>query len=59
MISAINTEFEGLKIIETNHFQDERGLFHKFFSKDTFSTLGLDTDFKESYYSINKKNVIR
>lgn len=59
MISAINTEFEGLKIIETNNFQDERGLFHKYFSKDDFSSLGLDTDFKESYYSINKKNVIR
>ena len=59
MISAINTEFEGLKIIETNNFQDERGLFHKYFSKDEFATLGLDTDFKESYYSINKKNVIR
>lgn len=59
MISAIDTEFEGLKIIETNNFQDERGLFHKYFSKDDFAALGLDTDFKESYYSINKKNVIR
>lgn len=59
MISVIDTGFEGLKIIETNHFQDERGFFHKFFSKDAFSTFGLDTDFKESYYSINKKNVIR
>lgn len=59
MISVLDTDFEGLKIIETNHFQDERGLFHKFFSKEDFSSLGLDTDFKESYYSINKKNVIR
>lgn len=59
MISAIDTEFEGLKIIETNNFHDERGLFHKYFSKDDFAAIGLDTDFKESYYSINKKNVIR
>ncbi len=59
MLSVIDTCFEGLKIIEANHFQDERGLFHKFFSKDDFSTFGLDFDFKESYYSINKKNVIR
>lgn len=59
MISTIDTGFEGLKLIETNHFQDERGLFHKYFSKGDFSALGLDTDFKESYYSINKKDVIR
>ena len=59
MISAIDTDFEGLKIIETNNFLDERGLFHKFFSKENFAALGLDTDFKESYYSINKKSVIR
>uniref|UniRef100_UPI00298DB5A8 dTDP-4-dehydrorhamnose 3,5-epimerase family protein n=1 Tax=Treponema sp. TaxID=166 RepID=UPI00298DB5A8 len=59
MVSVSETNFEGLKIIETNHFQDARGVFHKFFSKDDFSSLGLDTDFKESYYSINKKNVIR
>ena len=59
MISAIDTGFEGLKIIETNHFMDERGFFHKFFSKDDFAALELDFDFKESYYSINKKNVIR
>lgn len=59
MITVHDTEFWGLKIIETNHFCDERGTFHKFFSKNDFESLGLDTSFRESYYSINKKGVIR
>ncbi|MBQ6779626.1 MAG: dTDP-4-dehydrorhamnose 3,5-epimerase [Treponema sp.] len=59
MISVVDTGFDGLKIIETNHFQDERGLFHKYFSKNEFAHLGLDIEFEESYYSINKKGVIR
>lgn len=54
-----NTELDGLKLIETNHFQDGRGVFHKFFSADEYKSLGLEYDFKEDYYSINKKNVIR
>lgn len=59
MIKLLNTALSGLKIIETNHFCDERGVFHKYFSKDEFNNLGLESDFKEAYYSINQKNVIR
>ena len=33
--------------------------YRKFFSSDEFKTLGLNYNFKEDYYSINKKNVIR
>nr|MCR5289087.1 dTDP-4-dehydrorhamnose 3,5-epimerase [Treponema sp.] len=54
-----NTDFDGLKLIETKHFIDDRGYFHKFFSKDEFCNAGLAVDFCEDYYSINKKNVIR
>lgn len=59
MIEAQNTALKGLKIISTNHFCDERGVFHKFFSKDEFRGLGLEADFCEAYYSVNNKSVIR
>lgn len=59
MFTIHDTDLEGLKIIETNHFVDERGMFHKFFSKEEYKSLGLDCEFAEDYYSINKKNVIR
>lgn len=59
MFTVTETPLKGLKIISTNHFTDERGMFHKYFSKDEYKELGLDYDFEEDYYSINKKNVIR
>lgn len=59
MFTIHDTDLEGLKIIETNHFVDERGMFHKFFSKEEYKSLGLDCEFGEDYYSVNKKNVIR
>ena len=55
----INTSFEGLFILETNNFQDERGCFQKLFNYDFFEKNGLATDFKEFYYSLNKKGVRR
>lgn len=59
MIKLLNTTLNGLKIVETNHFCDERGVFHKYFSKDEYEKLDLNTEFFEAYYSINQKNVIR
>lgn len=59
MIELSSTPLNGLKIITTKHFCDERGVFHKFFSKTEFEILGLESDFKEAYYSINQKNVLR
>lgn len=53
------TPFEGLYVLETVHFQDERGGFQKLFNDDFFKENGLDRDFKEFYYSVNKKNVVR
>lgn len=55
MIELIDTPLNGLKIIKINQFCDERGIFHKFFSKNDFENLGLNGEFKEAYYSINKK----
>ncbi len=58
-MKKIATDFEGLFILETNNFQDERGGFQKLFNYDFFMENGLDCDFKEFYYSVNKLNVIR
>lgn len=58
-MNIIQTNFEGLFILETVNFQDNRGSFQKLFNYDLFAENGLRTDFKESYYSISQKNVIR
>lgn len=38
---------------------DERGLFVKTFHDEEFRALGLETDFREEYYSVSKKGVLR
>lgn len=53
------TLFEGLLILETINFQDNRGRFQKLFNFDFFKENGLETDFKEFYYSVSQKNVVR
>ena len=45
--------------MQTIHFQDNRGGFQKLFNYDFFKENGLDCDFKEFYYSVNKVNVVR
>jgi len=40
-------------------FEDSRGKLVKTFHEDTFLELGLDTDFKEEYYSTSKKDILR
>ncbi|MDR0824620.1 MAG: dTDP-4-dehydrorhamnose 3,5-epimerase family protein [Prevotella sp.] len=59
MMKKIETFIDGLIILETNHFKDDRGSFQKLFNYDFFRENGLDTDFREFYYSISKKDVIR
>jgi dTDP-4-dehydrorhamnose 3,5-epimerase len=54
-----NTYIEGLKLIHPNHFVDPRGSFLKIFNFDIFKENHLATDFKESYFSVSNKNVIR
>ncbi|MBQ8501927.1 MAG: dTDP-4-dehydrorhamnose 3,5-epimerase [Bacteroides sp.] len=58
-MKIITTAIEGLYILETIHFQDNRGSFQKLFNYDCFKEYGLEYDFKEFYYSVNKKDVIR
>ncbi len=39
--------------------EDERGFFVKTFHESLFKNNGLQSHFKESYYSMSKKNIIR
>lgn len=39
--------------------KDERGIFVKTFHCEEFKEHGLETDFKEEYYSVSRKNVLR
>jgi dTDP-4-dehydrorhamnose 3,5-epimerase len=54
-----NTFIEGLKLIRLDRFADQRGSFLKVFNADFFSKNNLPADFRESYFSVSKKDTIR
>lgn len=54
-----NLEIEGCYLIENFVAHDNRGCFVKTFHEEIFCNEGLQINFRESYYSISKKNVIR
>ena len=53
------TDLSQVFIIENYFAKDIRGSFIKLFNQDEFKKYGLETDFKETYYSISNRNVIR
>lgn len=53
------TPLSGLLILETVHFRDDRGGFQKLFNRDFFAENNLAVDFREFYYSVNRRGVIR
>ncbi|QTE40258.1 dTDP-4-dehydrorhamnose 3,5-epimerase family protein [Mucilaginibacter gossypii] len=53
------TIIEDLKILHLKKLDDSRGSFTKIFNVDFFEANNLRTDFKESYFSVSHKNVIR
>ena len=53
------TNLEGVFEIENQIFKDHRGLFVKTFHSKIFADNDLEVNFKESFYSISKKNVLR
>ena len=46
-------------VVQKSKFEDERGVFIKTYNKDAFDAAGLASDFKESYFSFSKRNVLR
>lgn len=53
------TNLEGVFEIENNVFEDQRGRFVKTFHSDMFLEAGLNVNFKESFYSLSHKNILR
>ena len=57
--SFVETSLSGVFIIEKARFEDERGVFIKSYNKQEFDSAKISCDFRESYFSISKKNVLR
>ncbi|WP_207655338.1 dTDP-4-dehydrorhamnose 3,5-epimerase family protein [Clostridium vincentii] len=58
-MEIVETELEGVYIIKNHVFNDLRGTFTKIYNEDLFNKFSICTDFKESYYTVSKKDVIR
>jgi len=59
MFSLRETKLPGCFEVQPRIFDDDRGRFVKVFHQDEFLRLGLETNFKEEYYSHSRKGVIR
>ena len=55
----IPTKIKGTYIIRNQAFLDRRGKFIKIYNEEEFHQLGLNTDFKEIFYTTSKKHTIR
>lgn len=58
-MKKIETEFEGLYVIEPRVFRDDRGYFLETFNHKTFSELGLKYEFVQDNESFSKYGTIR
>lgn len=55
----IKTEIDWVFEVIFDNFEDDRWSFVKTFHYDEFKKIWLQDNFKESFYSVSKKNVIR
>lgn len=55
----IDTEIEGVYIIEPTVFGDNRGYFMETYSKEDFKEIGIDYEFVQDNQSKSKKGVLR
>ncbi|SNZ06190.1 dTDP-4-dehydrorhamnose 3,5-epimerase/CDP-3, 6-dideoxy-D-glycero-D-glycero-4-hexulose-5-epimerase [Persephonella hydrogeniphila] len=58
-MKIIEKSLNGIVIIKSNVFKDNRGVFIKTYHKEFFEKNNLDSEFRESFFSVSKKNVIR
>jgi dTDP-4-dehydrorhamnose 3,5-epimerase len=58
-MKVINTKIEGLFLIDALKFEDLRGELIKPYNFDQYSKLVINLDFKETWFTKSKKNVIR
>jgi len=59
MINKVKTGLPGCYKLIPEVFQDKRGIFVKTFQSNNFLKLNLETDFREEYYSVSYKRVLR
>lgn len=52
-------EIDGVRIIKNFHSADARGSFTKIINEDEFSKNGMTCNFKEAYYSVSDRDVVR
>jgi dTDP-4-dehydrorhamnose 3,5-epimerase len=50
---------EGIKLITSDAFTDERGSFEMFYHKEKFHELGIDTPFAQDNFTYSRKGVLR
>lgn len=58
-VEKIETTIPGCFILKLTAFNDTRGSFTKLYHNEVFEDMGLASDFKEEYYSISQKYVLR
>ena len=54
-----NSKLDGVVLIKPIFFSDERGKFIKTYHENLFKSLGLDDEFKEEFFTLSKKRVLR
>ncbi len=58
-IHVTKTELEGVVLIDTDFFRDERGFFMEVFHQETYAAAGLPTEFVQDNHSKSVKKVLR
>ena len=58
-IRIIDTPFDGLVLLESKRFADDRGFFTELYKQSVFELVGLPTHFPQDNLSFSKKGVIR
>ena len=59
MLSSILEPLPGIHVIQATSMSDNRGSFVKTYEKDIYTSLGIDFNPVEEFYSSSHKNVIR
>lgn len=58
-MKKINTNIEGLVVIEPRVFEDKRGYFFESYNVNQFSEIGIDKTFIQDNQSLSQKGVLR
>jgi dTDP-4-dehydrorhamnose 3,5-epimerase len=59
MFNKISTAIPGCFELVPRKIEDDRGCFVKTYHRSLFQSLGLETEWREEYYSVSKQGVLR